>query len=1087
MTRHLRGILKPVAGLVAGLLAAAGLTLVSPTAPAEAATFSVPQFVRTISGNGRPGVYPWGAQYNPVSNEVVVGDYLNNQIRRYSPEGRILGSFYRPDATGQPYSLAVHPTTGDIYVPEIADGRTSDKVAIYSKTGTFLRQMTISSSDYIAWVTLDAAGNLVVADSHYYDTLSSPPVVNVYRTSDSRRQRTFSILPPGTTSSTVPRVYGIDVDPTTGSYWMTDTWNNRILKYSSTGTFQASYSMDGIVTSDARGMELDVARNRLYVSDSGAGQLEVFDLSGAHLASLGQAGPGATQLRSPRQPAVDPATGDVYVAEYGNGRVHRYTATGQDAGIFPEPAQPAVPGQLGEPRDVDVDDETGEVWVADSWNQRFQKFHPDGEFLGTWGNRSSSPTYGMNYPRGIAVDPARDTVWVANQRGHHIKRYDRRGGFRDQLGDALLDDEGVGHFRWPLDMELDAPRDRVIVSDRNSSKVKILDATTGAETGSFTRSPNHAIAVDPATGNLYVADDVNSRIHLYNPTGTTLISSFGAKGTAAGQFRHIWDMTITGGRLYVTDDLSSQVSVFDLAGVYQGRWGGYGAGAYQFKNPSGIAADPAGRLYIADAGNDRVVVVDTTKARGGGNWPAPVLRVGSPGDNAALSGQPVRLSGRVTDETGVGTVQIAVRNTVTGQWFDATKSTWQATQTWALAPYWGPDVKDVEFAWTFIGVDYGGSYQAVFRAVDAAGNASATSTRSFTILEKSTTDTLAPTSYVSSPLEGEVLDAAPLLTLAGHAADDVALERTEVNLRRVGTNQWLQPDGTWGGFTWLPATLDDPGTISSAWTLGWSQPTNGDYVLQVRSVDVIGNVEPAVVQRSFSVGDPDTDPPDATVAEPVAGTTYPEGPLTLRGSASDNRGVAGVRLTIRNVTTGQWWQADGTWGASAVPFEAELSAPGSPSTQWSLGWTPPGPADYAIGVNTVDTSGNIDPTKPWVPFTVVAGGLDTEAPQLTVTSPAGQSVPVADAAITGTATDNVAVAKVEVAVKDRATNRWLRPDGTWGSTFGWVPATVDPPGGATTTWRLQWPAATGGYGYQVRVTDGAGNVASKPFTQFNVS
>ena len=35
----------------------------------------------------------------------------------------------------------------------------------------------------------------------------------------------------------------------------------------------------------------------------------------------------------------------------------------------------------------------------------------------------------------------------------------------------------------------------------------------------------------------------------------------------------------------------------------------------------------------------------------------------APGNNASLSGQPVRLSGTVTDETGVATVEIAVRNT----------------------------------------------------------------------------------------------------------------------------------------------------------------------------------------------------------------------------------------------------------------------------------------------------------------------------------------------------------------------------------------------------------------------------------------
>ena len=38
------------------------------------------------------------------------------------------------------------------------------------------------------------------------------------------------MLPTGTTSSTVPRIYGIDVDAA-GNFWLNDTFNQRILKY----------------------------------------------------------------------------------------------------------------------------------------------------------------------------------------------------------------------------------------------------------------------------------------------------------------------------------------------------------------------------------------------------------------------------------------------------------------------------------------------------------------------------------------------------------------------------------------------------------------------------------------------------------------------------------------------------------------------------------------------------------------------------------------------------------------------------------------------------------------------------------------
>ena len=177
-------------------------------------------------------------------------------------------------------------------------------------------------------------------------------------------------------------------------------------------------------------MAVDDARNRVYVSDPTVGQVRVYNLQGQFIeASAGAPAWARSNLGSARQPAVA-TNGTLYVAEYGNARVHRFTPEGDDAGFFPNPAQPAVAGQFGEPRDVDVDDETGDVWVADSWNQRFQRFKSTGEFIGTWGTRSASPEYGMNYPRGIGIDPVSRRVWVANQRGHHIKRYEYDGDLR---------------------------------------------------------------------------------------------------------------------------------------------------------------------------------------------------------------------------------------------------------------------------------------------------------------------------------------------------------------------------------------------------------------------------------------------------------------------------------------------------------------------------------------------------------------------------------------------------------------------------------------------------------------------------------
>ena len=98
------------------------------------------------------------------------------------------------------------------------------------------------------------------------------------------------------------------------------------------------------------------------------------------------------------------------------------------------------------------------------------------------------------------------------------------------------------------------------------------------------------------------------------------------------------------------------------------------------------------------------------------------------------------------------------------------------------------------------------------------------------------------------------------------------------------------------------------------------------------------------------------------------------GPVELSGTATDDVAVAEVRVALQDRTTRLWYHSDGTWG----PFQyqlAQLDDPESPSTRWTLTWSPPptGSGSYAFGLTAVDTSGNVDPTKPWTPFNVTAG------------------------------------------------------------------------------------------------------------------
>jgi hypothetical protein len=78
------------------------------------------------------------------------------------------------------------------------------------------------------------------------------------------------------------------------------------------------------------------------------------------------------------------------------------------------------------------------------------------------------------------------------------------------------------------------------------------------------------------------------------------------------------------------------------------------------------------------------------------------------------------------------------------------------------------------------------------------------------------------------------------------------------------------------------------------------------------------------------------------------------------------------------------------------------------------------------------------------------------------------------------------VASVDVAVKNKTNNTWLRDDGTWGA-FVWLPAVLAAPGAASTTWSREWAATPGSYGFQLRGADASGNPTAQPFRSFTVN
>lgn len=75
------------------------------------------------------------------------------------------------------------------------------------------------------------------------------------------------------------------------------------------------------------------------------------------------------------------------------------------------------------------------------------------------------------------------------------------------------------------------------------------------------------------------------------------------------------------GRIYVAERGNHRVSIWTLSGALVATWGSRGSGPGSFEAPEDVALDAArGRLYVADTGNARILVLDAATGGSLGTW-----------------------------------------------------------------------------------------------------------------------------------------------------------------------------------------------------------------------------------------------------------------------------------------------------------------------------------------------------------------------------------------------------------------------------------------------------------------------------------
>ncbi len=328
-------------------------------------------------------------------------------------------------------------------------------------------------------------------------------------------------------------------------------------------------------------------------------------------ASFGSFGSGSGQLLEPSDLVTD-ASGNIWVADTENARLEEWNAKNEfvrTVGSY-GPENGKFEGLYG----VAVDS-AGHIWTSECGNDRIDEFSSEGVFIKNFGSKGSANEQ-FNCPEGLAIAPS-GNIYVADRGNHRVQELNSEGKWIKNYSQSV-EHEG------PFDVKLD-PSGDLWVSYAWESKIAeygtegtILQlwGTKGTAAGDLEDA--YRLKIGPE-GNIWLAEWGNNRVQVFTPTGT-LVAAFGEYGSGEGQFFHARGISFSGSSVYVLDSgefwrntgngrieqWNFEASVTITPVKYSASFGSFGSGSGQLLEPSDLATDGSGNIWVADTENARL-------------------------------------------------------------------------------------------------------------------------------------------------------------------------------------------------------------------------------------------------------------------------------------------------------------------------------------------------------------------------------------------------------------------------------------------------------------------------------------------------